>query len=83
MFASYARIAAEEGKQMSLLTIQQTAALLQTSHDTVYRLVRSGKLSAERLTARSPYRVSEESLQKYADANNIVLKTQAEPQQSQ
>lgn len=67
---------------MSLLTIQETAALLQTSHDTVYRLVRSGKLSAERLMPRSPYRVSEESLQKYADANSIVLKTQAEPQQS-
>lgn len=65
---------------MSLLTIQQTAALLQTSHDTVYRLVRAGKLTAERLTPRSPYRVSEESLNQYAKENHIVLKENAEQQ---
>lgn len=65
---------------MTLLTIQQTAALLQTSHDTVYRLVRAGKLTAERLMPRSPYRISEESLQSYADENNIVLKATAERQ---
>lgn len=59
---------------MKTLTTRQVAEMLQTSGDTVERLIKSGELQAERLTQRGRYRIIVQSLTDYARRQNITLK---------
>lgn len=59
---------------MQTITTKNAAEMLQTSVDTVVRLIEDGELIAERLRPRSPYRISETSLAEYAKRKNIALK---------
>jgi len=66
---------------MKIVTTNWVAEQLQTSADTVQRLIKSGELQAERLTPRGRYRVIEQSVIEYANRNGIVLKSsQPQPQ---
>ncbi len=58
---------------MKKLTTGQVADLLQVSSQTVLRLIRSGELKAERLTATGKFRVFYDELEKYAEAHNLTL----------
>lgn len=58
---------------MKKLTTGQVAELLQVSSQTVLRLIRSGELTAERLTATGQYRVRRDELDKYAEAHKLTL----------
>jgi len=58
---------------MKKLTTGQVAELLQVSSQTVWRLIRSGELRAERLTHTSQFRVLRDELEKYAEAHNLTL----------
>lgn len=58
---------------MKIISIREAAQRMQVSHDSIYRLIRSGKIKAERVTPTSPHRVIEESLEEYAAQNHIVL----------
>ena len=64
---------------MQTITTKAAAEMLQTSVDTVVRLIDDGELIAERLRPRSPYRISEKSLVEYAKRKSIILK-QPQPQ---
>jgi len=59
---------------MQTVTTKSAADMLQTSVDTVVRLIQDGELIAERLRPRSPYRISAESLAEYAKRKSITLK---------
>lgn len=59
---------------MKTLTTRQVAEMLQTSGDTIERLIKSGELKAERLTTRGRYRIIEKSLADYAKRHSITLK---------
>ena len=61
---------------MQTITTKSAADMLQTSVDTVVRLIEDGELIAERLRPRSPYRISAESLVQYAKRKNVTLKQQ-------
>ena len=66
---------------MQIVTTNWVASELQTSADTVKRLIRSGDLKAERLTPRGRYRVIKQSVIDYANKHGIVLKSsQSQPQ---
>lgn len=60
--------------QMAVLTTKKAAELLQTSEDTIIRLIQSNELKAERLTPRGRYRIIEQSLIDYATRNGITLR---------
>ncbi len=66
---------------MEIVTTRWVAQELQTSADTVERLIRLGELMAERLTPRGRYRISKSSVIDYAERHSIVLKSsQPQPQ---
>lgn len=65
---------------MQKLSTSQAAKALQTSRDTIVRLVESGDLPCERLTPTSPRRILEKDLVEYALRNNLTLIL---PQQTQ
>ena len=66
---------------MEIVTTRWVAQELQTSADTVERLIKTGELNAERLTPRGRYRVIKQSVLDYAERNSIVLKSsQSQPQ---
>jgi excisionase family DNA binding protein len=65
---------------MQTITTKSAAEMLQTSVDTVVRLIRDGELIAERLRPRSPYRISEDSLADYAKRKSVALK-QPQPEE--
>ncbi|MCE7982555.1 MAG: helix-turn-helix domain-containing protein [Caldilinea sp. CFX5] len=58
---------------MNKLTTGQAAKRLQYSIKTVERLIKSGKLKAERLTPNGQNRILENDLVEYAEANGITL----------
>jgi len=58
---------------MGKLTTGQVAELLQVSSQTVLRLIRSGELKAERLTATGQFRILRDELEKYAEAHDLTL----------
>lgn len=58
---------------MQKLSTSQVAKALQTSRDTVVRLIESGDLPCERLTPTSPRRILEKDLVEYAQRNNLTL----------
>lgn len=58
-----------------LLTVPETAERLGYSPKTVWRLIRSGRLTARRLAPGSPWRVSEADLDAFVeqlDTNQIA-----------
>lgn len=65
---------------MKKLSTRQVAEALQTSRDTVVRLIESGDLPCERLTPTSPRRILEKDLVEYARRNKLTLIL---PQQTQ
>ena len=64
---------------MKVLTTRQAADALQTSIDTVRRLIRDGILKAERLTEDGQYRIREADLREYAQKRGIALLFDAQP----
>ncbi len=58
---------------MTVLSTGEAAKRLQTSHDTVLRLIRSGELSANRLTESGHWRIRQEDLEEYAKQRGISL----------
>lgn len=64
---------------MKTISTKSAAEMLQTSVDTIVRLIQDGELMAERLRPRSPYRISDDSLSEYAKRKGITLK---QPQQA-
>lgn len=65
---------------METVTTKYAAEVLQTSDDTVLRLIRSGALNAEQLMRRGRYRIIKKSLEDYAAQNNITLKQVSQPE---
>jgi excisionase family DNA binding protein len=62
------------GENLKMLTTREVADQLQTSCDTVERLIRLGELEAERLTPRGRFRIRPASLQAYVKRYQITLK---------
>jgi|GEM_PF-2007535 len=58
---------------MENLSTGDVARVLQVSRDTVRRLCESNELNCERLTARARFRVHRDSLEQYAERQNIRL----------
>lgn len=58
---------------MIKLTTGQVARLLQVSSQTVLRLIRSGELRGERLTATGQYRITKDELARYAQDRSLTL----------
>ena len=56
-----------------MITVATVAAALQTSEDTVLRLIRMKKLNANRLHERARWRVIKQSVIEYAAQNNLPL----------
>lgn len=62
-----------------MITVATVAAALQTSEDTVLRLIRMGNIDANRLHKRGRWRVIKQSVIDYALENQLPLVW--EPQQ--
>ena len=58
---------------MKVLSTGQAAAKLQTSHDTVLRLIQSGTLPATRLSEKGRWRIRQDDLTEYAQQHGLVL----------
>lgn len=58
---------------MKVLSTGQAADMLQTSHDTVLRLIQSGTLPATRLSARGRWRIRQNDLIEYANQHGLDL----------
>jgi excisionase family DNA binding protein len=66
---------------MRILTTGQAAAALQTSKDTVRRLIKASELRGERLRDDGQFRVHEADLLAYAERRGIVLQLDAQSAQ--
>ena len=60
---------ADEQTSYKFLTVSEVARLMRVSNMTVYRLIRSGQLSAVRVGNR--YRVKEADVHKYLDDSYV------------
>ena len=56
-----------------MVTVASVAAALQTSQDTVLRLIHMGKINANRLHERARWRISKQSVIEYATENKLPL----------
>ena len=61
---------------MDYISTQEAADELNTSGDTVIRLIKRGELEAEQLVPHGPYRIYRSSLEAYAHRRKIKLKSQ-------
>jgi excisionase family DNA binding protein len=66
---------------MRVLTTGQAADALQTSKDTVRRLIKDGDLKAERLREDGQFRIREADLRAYAERRGVVLLLDAQSAQ--
>lgn len=59
---------------MNFLSVKQVAELLQTSDDTVLRLIREGILKSERIRPRGKHRIHTDDLEAYVKKQGVTLK---------
>lgn len=58
---------------MKMLTTNQVAAALNTSPDTVLRLIKLGELRSEQFLRGSPHRIPEAALLAFAERKQLTL----------